>query len=334
SGVEATVTAAQKQQLLGWRGFPNLAGTGFVDDAGNTLNLGSNEGDIRPSPTLMPVPFNAQSRVRSKWIDTGASQRDPLTVAAGPRGLLMENGAVRGPKFEFKGLDPARPGYVKYESIGNTAVRIQLPAPEGPTYTIASKEANATYLGQPAYRIRLAPPGLGEANRYVQYEAELLTQNGGLLTSHRILAHTDSELLLDATTDLLPNDAARVQVRAKFFKIITNQGEGLGTAYTPIGASEATPIANLRFGFAFHSNPKPGSGGVRFPANEQEFVHDLNSSALADWIQAPVAQGGLGGVPPRYMQWDVLFDLGFSTKPLAADAPRPELHFLRVPFRF
>ena len=65
--------------MIGWRGFPNAAGV-FVDDDGVATNIGKNEGDIRPTPILMPVPFNAQSRIRSKWIDTGASERRLLAA--------------------------------------------------------------------------------------------------------------------------------------------------------------------------------------------------------------------------------------------------------------
>ncbi len=110
------ILGAGKRQLLAWRGFPDATGT-FVDDAGNPTSIGNNEGDIRPAPTLMPVPFNAKSRVRSKWIDTGASQRRALTsVDNQPRGLITAGGAQVGPVFEFAGLDVSSvvAGYVDY----------------------------------------------------------------------------------------------------------------------------------------------------------------------------------------------------------------------------
>jgi hypothetical protein len=44
----------EKQRYLAWRGFPNTAGVP-VDDSGNPTNIGSNEGDIRPTPTLLPL---------------------------------------------------------------------------------------------------------------------------------------------------------------------------------------------------------------------------------------------------------------------------------------
>ena len=50
------LTGAQKQKYLAWRGFPNKKGV-WVDDKGNPIRLGDQEGDIRPSPILMPLWF-------------------------------------------------------------------------------------------------------------------------------------------------------------------------------------------------------------------------------------------------------------------------------------
>jgi hypothetical protein len=44
----------EKQRFLAWRGFDDANGV-RVDDFGNPTNVGSNEGDIRPSPVLMPI---------------------------------------------------------------------------------------------------------------------------------------------------------------------------------------------------------------------------------------------------------------------------------------
>lgn len=49
-----TLTGATKQRFLAWRGYRNAAGV-FVDDFGVPTNIGSNEGDIRPSPALLPA---------------------------------------------------------------------------------------------------------------------------------------------------------------------------------------------------------------------------------------------------------------------------------------
>lgn len=46
------LNGAQKQRYLAWRGWKNAQGQ-RVDDAGQIVNIGSNEGDIRPSPILL-----------------------------------------------------------------------------------------------------------------------------------------------------------------------------------------------------------------------------------------------------------------------------------------
>jgi hypothetical protein len=48
------LTGREKQRYLAWRGFPNAQGV-WVDDNGQQTNIGDAEGDIRPSPVLLPV---------------------------------------------------------------------------------------------------------------------------------------------------------------------------------------------------------------------------------------------------------------------------------------
>ena len=50
----APLTGAAKQQFLAWRGFKNVAGV-RVDDFGVPTNIGSNLGDIKPPPVLLPL---------------------------------------------------------------------------------------------------------------------------------------------------------------------------------------------------------------------------------------------------------------------------------------
>ena len=328
----ANLTGNSKRQLLGWRGFPDALGT-YVDDFGNPTSISNNEGDIRPSPTLMPVPFNSKSRVRSKWIDTGSSQRRGLTAVDNqPRGLLLENNAAVGPTFEFAGTDVQSivAGYADYEVIGQS-VRIKYPTAVAPT-TILSIETNATYLDGPAYRIALGTPMVADNDRYVQYQAELLNSAGSVLAGYRILSHTADELLVEATAGLIPTQATRVQIRAKFFKVVTNGAEGLGATYSPIGGSPV-PISSVRIGFAFHQDPDSANILIgRYPdSSEQEFIRDFNDPGLQAWIQANGA--------PRYVQWDVVFDMAYKPggavpPALNPSTPRPQLDFLRLPFRF
>lgn len=324
---------AAKRQLIGWRGFPNANGI-YVDDDENPTDIGSNEGDIRPSPILMPVPFNSKSRVRSKWIDTGFSKRRGLAeIDNQARGLLLTDGAAVGPTFEFAGTDVSSSiaGYVDYEVVSGQAVRVRYPTPIAAT-PLDSIETDANYLGTQAYRLILADAVLGEANRYVQYEAELLNSAGSILAGYRILSHTDKELLVESTGGAVPSQATRVQVRAKFFKVVTNGSEGLGPTYAAVGELPI-PIANVRIGFAFHQDPDPTDiMNGRFPdTSEQDFVRNLNDPQLLQWIQTNGA--------PRYVQWDVVFDMAYKPGPavppsLNPSTPRPQLDFLRLPFRF
>jgi hypothetical protein len=336
-------TPAEKKALLAWRGFanPNNPNT-RVDDYGAPLAIGNNEGDIRPSPILMPVPFNAQSRLRSKWLDTGASKRRQLGAPDGlPRGVV----GTPGPVFSFAGITTAGPnaGYVDYSPAGTSGVTINYPIElGGQSFPISGIETGASYLGQPAYRVKLTSFPLGENDRYAQYQAELTNASNSIVGSFRILSNTAGELLVDAADGVVPEEASRVRVRAKFFKIITNGGEGLGPVYTyfPAGPTNPVPVpnSNVRIGFAFHADPKDPN--KRFPANQQQiggeqFVYDIDGLQTNTAYQAWVAANG----NPRYVQWDVLFDLTFdndgSTPPsLNPNSPRPELHWLRVPFTF
>lgn len=47
------LVGAEKQRYLAWRGYPNAQGVP-VDDRGNPTNIGDQEGDLRPTPILMP----------------------------------------------------------------------------------------------------------------------------------------------------------------------------------------------------------------------------------------------------------------------------------------
>ena len=329
----------EKQKALAWRGFLNNAtppvATG--DDGVTPITIGTNEGDIRPPPILMPVPFSAKSRARSKWIDTGASQRRQLAAEDDlPRGVVANE---TGPVYEFSGLvnttDPTQPGfnpdyvpgYVAFKTLGASAVEVDVPAPVVAPVALAS--ATAVDL---TYHFTVAQPVLGQDNRYVQYEAEVLNEANVVLTGFRILSHTATTLVADAGTDVLPADAKKLQIRPKFFKIVTNGSEGFGPAY--LSAGLPIPNAGVRIGFAFHKDPKLSTG--RFPTNQQEFVYDVNGLLSNSAFLSYVGTGPM----PRYVQWDVTFDLTYrptgdeSPTSLNPQSPRPELHFLRLPFRF
>ncbi len=48
------LTGVFKQRYLAWRGYLNASGVG-VDDRGVPTAIGANEGDLRPSPSLLPL---------------------------------------------------------------------------------------------------------------------------------------------------------------------------------------------------------------------------------------------------------------------------------------
>ena len=311
--------AAAKRQLLAWRGFQDATGTS-VDDFGQSTAIGNAEGDIRPAPTLLPAPFGPRSRARSQWIDTGRTDRRPLLAAdAGARGVVIVGGTSYGPLYEFAGIDGTT-GAVVGSAVRGEGVQLLAPL------TIDSVDAGAKFLGTPAYRVRTATPIDATHNRFTCRDAELLAVDGAPLASFRILAHEDRDLWL-APTGTLPTAAVRVRIVARDFLITTNGTPGLPLQ---VGSgSQPRPTANVRFGFAFHvapntSNPLLG----RYPSDSVDsFVHDLADPALRQWLTQN---------QPRFVQWDVLFDLAPVGAPvtLTPGVARPEVRELRLPFRF
>jgi hypothetical protein len=328
-------TGTQKQQLLAWRGFPNSSGT-LVDDFGTATNIGANEGDIRPAPLLLPTPFNAITRVRSKWIDLGAAKRRSVIAPDGfPRGVTDPVGNLTGPRYEFASIinDPSKPlqnGYAQWQVQGGSAL-VSFPALFAAPGVAVLSQSSTSAQGQPAYRIELTQAQLGsEADRYVGYEAELINSAGSVRGSYRILSHTDRVLFVSQDAPL-DTSAVTLQVRAKFFKVKTDGSEGLGSTYVGSGGT-VVPISNVRIGFAFHQNPdQAASGAVRFPAGDG-FAYNLTDPAVQEQIRA------LGA---SFVQWDVQFNSAYKAsagdvnpRPFGPNSPRPELQFLRLPFRF
>lgn len=319
-------TAAMKQSLIAWRGFPNQIGQG-VDDAGNVITIGENDGDIRPAPILLPVPFANKTRLRSTWIDTGSTKRVPVTSSVErPRAIDVLAGQV-GPRYEFTGTDPAT-GYANYALQGSSAFNVYPIVV--PSTQILTANSNSTLLGQPAYRVDLINGAMGAiVDRFSQYEAELLDSGDLQVGSFRILSHTDREVVLATEAGPFPASATKLRVRAKLFNITTAGNAGLGGTY--LGSSGLrVPIANVRIGFAFHQDPSDPLA-QRFPAGANQFCYDLTDPAVQETVRL------LGAA---FVQWDVLFDTAFKAAPadtppvLSPDTPRPQVEFLRLPFRF
>jgi hypothetical protein len=338
-------SGAGKRNLLGWRGFANSLGQG-VDDNGTVVTIGDNEGDIRPSPILLPAPFGTKSRLRSRWIDTGSTVRRGLLSDDNlPRGIIETGGAVRGPRYEFAGLSDfdgslqtsgGNVGYASFRRQGNTALS---KFPEiVPASSLLAQPVATTYQGDAAYVIDLASPaaGLGTtADRYTGYEVEVryVVPNSSPQTTaierFRIVSHTDRQLIVASDGRTMPAGVLDVRVLAEFFEMITNGVRGPGQTY--LGANgQRVPVANVRIGFAFHQDPASLTA-QRFPANANEYVYNLDDPAVQSQIRA------LGAA---FIQWDILFDTGFKElagdvpPALSPDTPRPELRMLRLPYRF
>ena len=70
---------------------------------------------------------------------------------------------------------------------------------------------------------------------------------------------------------------------------------------------------------------------MRVPAAEGTFLYDLTDPVLLETIRT-------NQMP--FVQWDVLFDLNYraniddAPSPLSPETNRPELLFLRLPYRF
>jgi hypothetical protein len=143
------------------------------------------------------------------------------------------------------------------------------------------------------------------------------------------MSHTASEVVLSPESGALDSTAVQARVLAKFFDIVTDGQDGLGGSYIGDSGSRI-PIANVRFGFAFHQDPQD-AGATRYPAVPGTFAYDMTDPAVQEAVRA------LGA---SYVQWDILFDTAFKTvaqdtpPSLNPETPRPELKFLRLPFRF
>jgi hypothetical protein len=251
-----------------------------------------------------------------------------------PRGIVEDtvNGFLAGPTYGFAGTinSPGQPtqGYAAFDAVGDS-VRASYPAVlPGSGADVLRLLSNSTFGGQAAYYVELAAASLGTTDdRYSQYEAELVNVQGTVLGSFRILSHNASELWLSPESGVLPATAAKLQIRAKFFQLMVGGAEGFGRTYR---GSSVMPVSNVRVGFAFSSDPTDPTR--RFPVNPNAFVFNLTD---------PTVQETIRGMHMPYLQWDVVFDTAYPSTagelPVSSPdltAPKLELHFLRIPFRF
>ncbi len=278
----SVVTGRHKQRLLGWRGLFNPQSQEWQDDVGNLISLddgddpstaavvdplqpGDNEGDMRPSPILLPAPFGSRSRMRSKWIDLGrgvvragtslggdgqsrgveAPTANALNLAEGLTSVSI--GDSYGPVPEFSGTftsvdnpsDPASTvdsqGFVRFKR-GAGSPDVDYTTVIAAPITVTSLTLVDDFKGQPAYRLTLAPGTTSltsTANRFAHYSARLQQTGQPPLGDFRILGHSATTLYLSRNDGVLDPGLVNLSfiVVARFFDIVTNGSEGFVESY-------------------------------------------------------------------------------------------------------
>jgi hypothetical protein len=337
-------TGAQKQSLIGWRGWRTGLGSNAagVDDSGTVFNLNRAAGDIRPNPILLPAPFGGLSRARSRWVDLGQAPRTASPALNGEGQVVVIPGEdPPGPDFELPGLgstslfgDVSSDGYLRYEISGVRAVpKLDIAATGG--VTPGSIAAVDEILGVPAFTLTPSAPLTDVAeDRYSNYRLRLLDAQSSSLGEYRILQHTTDRIDFAQDGGTLPAGATSFEIVARFVSVRTGDVADFGATYVPSPGVRA-PLQNVRIGFAFTTNP---IGGDRWPADQDEFEHNLDLATnrpFADWLQAN---------RPRFVQYDVLFNRRFIpdasvdnvNSELAVDLALPpqEIDYLVLPYRF
>ncbi|MBI5853267.1 MAG: hypothetical protein HZB39_19845, partial [Planctomycetes bacterium] len=346
AGLKQDVPPARKVQLLAWRGWVEPNGTRF-NDVGATITLSEGEGDIRPSPILLPSPFAPTSRGRSRWLDLGAAVRDRRDNAPGPnvaRVVVAAAGTEPRPDFGDPTLgyagtttSAANAGYAAFDNQGKlTFPSIVIGATN--TFALANLSTSATLDGAPAYLAELAAGvDLGAiADRYAGYRLSFVNAGGTALADFRILSHNQRFVFL-APDSAAPTGAVSCQILAKFFDVSTDGSPGLGPTYAIDAQGNQAPVANVRIGFAFTTDPRTGFGPTRWPNGtnpaDERYEFDLRNPAFLTWLQTN---------RPKFVQWDVIFNTTYhpsnpgnsSGQSLSPTTPRPAVEFLGLPYRF
>jgi hypothetical protein len=313
---------ADKQRFLGWRGFPDDAGN-LVDDFGNLTNTIGGQGDMRPDPVLLPVPFTSHGRARARtgWLPLGARLRRQLSA---PDGLAR---AVLGEPMRF--ANPGRSdGWLPYADGHLTAGAngtALLPAPA----TIVAHRASDLSLGQPLAAVELEH-ALPEPARdaYAGCVAEFRMAQGGSHARLQVLGSLDDTLFFAAGT-VLPSTTTHLQLHA------THAEFAVPEPARYVGAAGVwLPRSNARVGFAFHRAPDlataNGADPNRYPPHRSAFVHDLTDPAVVADLRL---------FRPTHLQVDLLLDGEFRTSvadlpPAGEAAATVALRRLWLPVRF
>ena len=335
--------------------------TGSVQDDNIIMRVGSspvtgnlklqwlNQGDIRPQPIIMPVPFGRYSKARTRWISTGATVRRealPPVRSAGARSI-NKNLGTSGPEWFFSGLEASgrAVGYVKTDPANG----IISPRFEESANITVTRPNDGTKDGLPVHRVRVSGqpfpvPNQQDGWSYTNYRARLKSGNS-TLGEFRIVDNSRNELWLDATEGDLPSGAQTVEVYASFIEAVNgfppnDFTPGLGETFQA-NASTVAPRVNFQVGFAFHQEPwRPevsnGKDSKRFPQELDTFLYDLDvdNFLLRDQLRA---------LHYPYVQVEVRFNLAYNpddpnlaspANELETTTRRPGLKVLRLPYRF
>ncbi len=308
------------------------------------------QGDVRPRPIVMPVPYSRFSQVRTRWIATGATLRRQVTNT-GPGARAILSPAVPGPDYFFSGIQTAgkTAGYVATDPA--TGQYSPAPIPLGPqnlkVVQLASAPVSGVHRGQPVYELALSQGVLPSDGSYANYRAYLHGAHNKVLGEFRIVGHSSSVCFLDRNDGALPEGILGLSIHAKFFDVLTPDANnvlkpGLGETFAMSNALH--PATTLQLGFAFHKNPSNPDlyqlGGKsydrnRFPQELGTFARDLASSS---------ARAALAKLQYPFAKLQVRFNLNYNPKdpdnlagpnPVSPSSTRiPQLHKILLPYRF
>jgi hypothetical protein len=294
----------EKQRFLGWRGFQSEYGI-YLDDFGMPTDTIGGQGDMRPDPLLMPVPYASQgrARARSTWLPlSGLARRSVPAPDGQPRAVVGEP-LIFGNHARTDGWLPFGNGLLT--AIAGGEELLAQPA------TIESLAVDTTTFDRPVYAVKLAATlPQTERDAYASTVAHLTRIAGGSVARLRVIGNTSDTLYLEVQS-ALPGVATHVQLHAFHAELATP----VPASYLGANAT-LVPRANAQIGFAFHRDPAnartTGLDPNRFPAQTGTFLFDL---------AAPSTRSALQAFGATAMQWDALLEGEYRSEP--ADAPPP-----------
>ena len=307
------MTGLEKQRFLAWRGFADGQG-GMVDDFGMPVAIGNDEGDIRPAPVLLPVPYGSRSRARSGWQAIGAVPRRSLTSPDGePRGVVGGS----GPQFVLPQLDD---GWLRWRNLGaqmlpDGEVMLASPAP-------VNGAATERWRGLDSYVLGLGVSIATEPDRFAGMQAELLGAGGELMRTLPIRGSDGNRVWLEPV-DVLPNGVVSLQVRD--WTVQADYSGGPSPASYAGAGGARVPQSNVRLGFAFHRDPEHALGSGFDPDRLPHEVGTFYRGQLTTSEQQQLDQLG-----PSHVMWDVTMEQAYRRD---ANGTPPAWGFHTAPMR-